>query len=46
MWSMVIYSKDLRVRAVAVVERGIRGIARREIVETFSISHYDAKTLA
>ena len=32
---MEIYSKDLRVRAVAAVERGI---LRREVVETFSIS--------
>jgi transposase len=32
---MEIYSKDLRVRAVAAVERGI---PRREVVETFSIS--------
>ncbi|MBA3702983.1 MAG: transposase [Rubrobacteraceae bacterium] len=32
---MGIYSKDLRVRAVAAVERGI---PRREVVETFSIS--------
>src|SRR5918911_513321 len=35
MWCMEIYSKDLRVRAVAAVERGI---PRREVVETFSIS--------
>jgi transposase len=32
---MEIYSKDLRIRAVAAVDRGIR---RREVVETFSIS--------
>jgi transposase len=32
---MGIYSKDLRIRAVAAVERGI---PRREVVETFSIS--------
>lgn len=32
---MGIYSKDLRVRAVAAVERGI---PRREVVQTFSIS--------
>jgi transposase len=32
---MEIYSKDLRIRAVAAVERGI---PRREVVETFSIS--------
>jgi transposase len=32
---MQIYSKDLRIRAVAAVERGI---PRREVVETFSIS--------
>jgi transposase len=32
---MQIYSKDLRVRAVAAVERGI---PRREVVETFSVS--------
>ena len=32
---MEIYSKDLRVRAVAAVERGI---PRREVVEIFSIS--------
>ncbi len=32
---MGIYSKDLRVRAVAAVERGI---SRREVVETFSVS--------
>jgi transposase len=32
---MGIYSKDLRIRAVAAVDRGI---PRREIVETFSIS--------
>ncbi len=32
---MEIYSNDLRVRAVAAVERGI---PRREVVETFSIS--------
>jgi transposase len=32
---MEIYSKDLRVRAVAAVERGI---PRREVVETFSVS--------
>lgn len=32
---MEIYSKDLRVRAVAAVERGI---PRRDVVETFSIS--------
>jgi transposase len=32
---MQIYSKDLRVRAVAVVERGI---PRREVAETFSVS--------
>jgi transposase len=35
MWCMEIYSKDLRIRAVAAVERGI---SRREVVETFSIS--------
>lgn len=35
MWCMQIYSKDLRVRAVAAVERGI---PRREVVETFSVS--------
>jgi transposase len=33
--SMGIYSKDLRVRAVEAVERGI---PRRDVVETFSIS--------
>lgn len=32
---MQIYSKDLRVRAVAAVERGV---PRREVVETFRIS--------
>jgi transposase len=32
---MGIYSKDLRIRAVAAVERGI---PRREVLETFSIS--------
>jgi transposase len=32
---MEIYSKELRVRAVAAVDRGI---PRREVVETFSIS--------
>lgn len=32
---MGIYSKDLRTRAVAAVERGV---PRREVVETFSIS--------
>jgi transposase len=32
---MGIYSKDLRVRAVAAVERGI---PRREVAETFSVS--------
>ena len=32
---MGIYSKDLRVRAVTAVERGI---PRREVVETFSVS--------
>ena len=32
---MGVYSKDLRVRAVAAVERGI---PRREVVETFSVS--------
>jgi transposase len=32
---MGIYSKDLRIRAVAAVDRGI---PRREVVETFSIS--------
>ncbi len=32
---MGIYSKDLRVRAVAAVERGM---SRREVVETFSVS--------
>lgn len=32
---MGIYSKDLRVRAVAAVDRGM---PRREVVETFSIS--------
>jgi transposase len=32
---MGIYSKDLRIRAVAAVERGI---PRREVVKTFSIS--------
>jgi transposase len=32
---MEIYSKDLRIRAVAAVDRGI---PRREVVETFSIS--------
>ena len=35
MTGMEIYSKDLRVRAVAAVERGI---PRRDVVETFSIS--------
>jgi transposase len=35
MWCMQIYSKDLRVRAVAAVERGM---PRREVVETFRIS--------
>ena len=35
MWCMEIYSKDLRIRAVAAVDRGI---PRREVVETFSIS--------
>jgi transposase len=35
MLGMGIYSKDLRIRAVAAVERGI---PRREVVETFSIS--------
>jgi transposase len=35
MWCMEIYSKDLRVRAVAAVDRGI---PRREVVEIFSIS--------
>jgi transposase len=32
---MEIYSKDLRIRAVAAVERGM---PRREVIETFSIS--------
>ena len=32
---MGIYSKDLRIRAVAAV---VRGLPRREILETFSIS--------
>ncbi len=32
---MGIYSKDLRVRAVAAVDRGV---PRREVIETFSIS--------
>ena len=32
---MGVYSKDLRTRAVAAVDRGIQ---RREVVETFSIS--------
>lgn len=32
---MGIYSKDLRVRAVAAVSRGV---PRREVIETFSIS--------
>ena len=32
---MEVYSKDLRVRAVAAVERGM---PRREVVETFSVS--------
>ncbi len=40
---MGIYSKDLRVRAVAAVERGI---PRREVVETFSVSLNDAQTIA
>ena len=35
MASMGIYSKDLRVRAVEAVERGI---PRRDVVETFSVS--------
>ncbi len=35
MVGMEIYSKDLRVRAVAAVERGI---PRKDVVETFSIS--------
>jgi transposase len=35
MWCMEIYSKDLRIRAVAAVDRGI---PRREVVEIFSIS--------
>ena len=35
MSSMGIYSKDLRVRAVEAVERGI---PRRDVVETFSVS--------
>jgi transposase len=35
MSSMGIYSKDLRVRAVEAVERGI---PRKDVVETFSIS--------
>jgi transposase len=35
MMPMGIYSKDLRIRAVAAVDRGI---PRREVVETFSIS--------
>jgi transposase len=35
MWCMEIYSKDLRIRAVVAVDRGI---PRREVVETFSIS--------
>ena len=35
MYRMGIYSKDLRVRAVAAVERGI---PRREVVGTFSVS--------
>ncbi len=35
MSSMEIYSKDLRVRAVGAVERGI---PRKDVVETFSIS--------
>lgn len=39
---MDIYSKDLRTRAVAAVDRGI---SRREVFRTFSISH-DAQTLA
>jgi transposase len=35
MLDMYIYSKDLRVRAVAAVERGI---PRKDVVKTFSIS--------
>jgi transposase len=35
MWRMQIYSKDLRIRAVKAVERGI---PRKEVVEIFSIS--------
>ena len=35
MQRMGIYSKDLRVRAVAAVERGM---SRREVVQTFSVS--------
>ncbi len=35
MSSMGIYSKELRVRAVEAVERGI---PRKDVVETFSIS--------
>jgi transposase len=35
MSGMEIYSKELRIRAVAAVERGI---PRREVVDTFSIS--------
>jgi transposase len=35
MWCMEIYSKDLRIRAVAAVDRGI---PRKEVVETFSVS--------
>jgi transposase len=35
MWCMQIYSKDLRLRAVDAVERGM---PRKEVVETFSIS--------
>jgi transposase len=35
MSGMGIYSKDLRVRAVAAVHRGV---PRREVVETFSVS--------
>lgn len=35
MWCVNIYSKDLRIRAVAAVDRGI---PRRDVAETFSIS--------
>jgi hypothetical protein len=43
MLGMDIYSKDLRIRALAAVDRGI---PRREVVEIFSISLTTPQALA